>query len=87
MTIGKVGTTLDPSEREASQLLFGGVDLPTPRYPFQAPITGYVSAGFCESKTGRPFVAISSVDEGRSLTRIVRVKSTNIDALRRFVWM
>ena len=85
MTIGKVGTTLDPSERVASQLFFGGVDLTNPLYPLQTPIAGYVSVEFCESETGRPFVAISSIDEGRSLTHIVRVKSNNINVLRRYL--
>jgi hypothetical protein len=85
ITIGNLGSALDSSEREIHQLFYGGVDLTKLLYPFQTPITGFVSAEFYESESGDPFVVIVSINSGRRQTRIARIKQVNIDALRQHV--
>ena len=81
VTIGMIGRELDLSERESYRLFEGGMDYKTPLYPFKIPIAGFISAEFYEAESGKPFFVISYTSGDRPLTRIVRIKPRNFDAL------
>lgn len=82
IVLGRVGAEIDPVERQQYQLFDGAPDYSSALYPFQTPIPGFIVAELYESKSGKPFIAVTQAVGGQQRKRLIPLKPVNLTALQ-----